>query len=113
MENVQFTDLTAYIGKAVVMTALRVDDKVETMQQMNDCNLVGILKDGNEVTDILRIVENVKGEEGRQDVLLLLKNFDVNPIARLNMPDVKWVEDFVENFKRDYIADLDDGEEDE
>lgn len=110
MENIKFEDLSKFEdngGWGIVYTALIVtdNDKESTIKAMNECKLMGLLRDGTEVIDILKIVENVKGERGRSDMLIVLNNFGVNPVARLtNCPDVKWIEDFVKNFKADYIA---------
>ena len=110
MESINFKELSKFEddgGWGVVYTALLVtdDNKEETIKAMNECKMMGFLRDGTEVVDILKIVENVKGDEGRMDMLIVLNNFGVNPVVRTyKCPDIKWIEDFVVNFKDDYIT---------
>lgn len=105
MDSIFFGELRGWEDDThfgVIFTALLVDDdnKAETIKAMNDCKLNGFLREGTYVTDILHVTGNVKND--RKDCLIVLNNFGVNPIARLNMPDIKWIEDYIVNFADDF-----------
>lgn len=69
----------------------------------DDLSEVGFSK-GKKLTGVHFITGNVKGGNGRKDWLLEFDNEDVpfNPMARLQIPDLKWTSDFVSNHQKDY-----------
>lgn len=64
---------------------------------------INFLKSG-EVVDAKVICDNVNGEDGRTDVLLILKDAVIaNPIVRLTVEGLMWTSDFFNNYANDYV----------
>lgn len=59
---------------------------------------------GKKLVGVRRILGNIKGNAGRTDWLLEFEG-DVfwNVIARLRFPSLKWVSDFIYNYKEDFF----------
>lgn len=78
----------------------------EDWQSVNDiiANQIGFSK-GKNLIGAHRITGNILGDAGRSDYLLEFDNEQVqfNPFARLQFPDIKWVSDFINNYKSDFI----------
>lgn len=55
-------------------------------------------------TGVYKILDNVKGDDGRTDWLVEFpENVNFNPMARLMFGDMlKWTEDFIANYHNDY-----------
>lgn len=111
----KFTDLYDVKTPAVVIIALKFEPekKAELIAQMNEIFTEdGLLQDGAKVVDIEKIEGNILGDEGRTDVLIHLDKFAVNPVVRImKWRDVKWLEDYIENYRSDYGVEPGDIEE--
>lgn len=92
-------------SNSAVIVATIFDDN-EDWEAVNDflANQLGFSK-GKNLIGVRRITDNVLGDEGRTDNLLVFDNEDVpfNFMARLRFPDIKWTSDFIDNYKKDYI----------
>lgn len=90
---------------SAVIVATIFDDN-EDWEAVNDflANQLGFSKDKN-LIGVHRITGNILGDEGRTDYLLVFDNEDVpfNFMARLRFSDIKWTDDFIDNYKRDFI----------
>lgn len=91
----------------VVMIALKFEPekKAELIEQMNEVFTEdGLLQNGAKVIDVEKIEGNILGDEGRTDVYIKLDKFEVSPMVRISKwVDVKWIEDFVNNYASDYV----------
>lgn len=90
---------------SAVIVATIFDDN-EDWESVNDflANQLCFSK-GKNLIGVHRITGNILGDEGRTDYLLVFDNEDV-PFdfkARLRFPDIKWTDDFIDNYKRDFI----------
>lgn len=64
----------------------------------------GLFNKGSMI-EMRKIADNKNGDEGRSDVLFILKdNTTVDPIKRLILRDIgiMWTSDFIDNYKCDY-----------
>ena len=64
----------------------------------------GLFNKGS-IIEMRKIANNKKGDEGRSDVLFILKdNTIVNPTKRMLLRDmgIMWTSDFIDNYKCDY-----------
>ena len=78
----------------------------DDFSELNDflVNKIGFSK-GKNLIGVHRILDNVRGDDGRHDWLLEFDNEDVsfNCMARLRYGrDLKWTSDFVVNYEDDY-----------
>lgn len=91
-------------NSAVIVATIFAED--EDWNLVNDF-LANQLRfsNGKNLIGVHRITGNIKGDEGRTDYLLEFDNEQVqfNPIARLRFPDIKWTDDFIDNYKYDFI----------
>lgn len=103
-----FIELKNLKTPSMVMVALSFDEKNkdELIKEMNAffTQELQLFNEGCKITSIEKVSDNVKGKEGRTDVVLHLSEFNVNPLARLRFPDVKLTEDFLANYASDYIS---------
>lgn len=62
---------------------------------------------GKNLTRCRRITGNILGDEGRWDYLLEFDHPEIpfDPIARLKFQDIKWTDDFIDNYAKDYEYD--------
>ena len=62
---------------------------------------------GKNLTGCRRITGNLLGDEGRHDYLLEFDHPEIpfDPIARLKFSDIKWTDDFIDNYAKDYEYD--------
>jgi len=67
------------------------------------------IAEGKDVfTDAAKLTGNKKGDNGRTDLVLLFNpkcklNIEKLAIWRIKFGDVSWIEDFVVNYRKDYI----------
>ena len=67
---------------------------------------IGLIEQDAEVVNIQHILGNVLGEKGRYDIMLTITGKGIiNPIVRLQADGLRWLSDFVSNYRRDYLAD--------
>lgn len=103
-----FAELRELKTPSMVMVALAYDEKNKDslIKEMNDLftQELKLFNEGCKIVDIEKVSDNVKGKNGRTDVVLHLSAFNVNPLARLRFPDLKWTEDFLSVCARDYIS---------
>jgi hypothetical protein len=71
----------------------------------------GFLNEDQHVIELFHISDNVKGEDGRSDILVVHSGGNSgNPIARLRMCrsgfSLKWTSDFIVNCAKDYISEI-------
>lgn len=102
---ISFADLrNKQIGNTAVMMAVVFpeDQNWEEVQYFISEEL-GFSK-GKNLIACRRITGNILGDDGRWDYLLEFDNPNIpfNPIARLDFPDLKWTDDFIDNFSKDY-----------
>ena len=106
--SIDFNDVADFYKEnpAVVLMELDVsnDKKEDLIRDMNEYYQdVGLLCNGTEIVDIIKIDGNVLGDKGRADILLQLNKFDVAPLVRImRCPDIKFVDDFLVNYREDY-----------
>lgn len=106
MKNINFSELPNYIGKGVIFTGVVYEDNLAQIAT-DDFKESGFIKNEDEIIEIYKIDGNVRGDEGRSDLLAVLKIgvSSLDPIKRISeYPFVKWVEDFIENYKEDYYS---------
>ena len=105
-DTISFDELGKFndTNSAVLMAiTLENDDDITNLNNFLS-NELGFSK-GKNLIGVHRILDNVKGDEGRTDYLLEFDNDDVqfNYIARLRFGrNLKWTSDFIDNYKRDY-----------
>ena len=92
---------------AVVITSLMVDPKtpLDELQEeaTNFFQGVGFVTDDSYVVQMLRITDNVLGDDGRHDYIVVFdKDPEFNYAARFRVPDIKWICDFVVNYRDDF-----------
>lgn len=69
---------------------------------------VKLIEKGRRLIGAYRILDNVKGDEGRQDWFLEFEKSEhiFNPAVRMHLRangiPVMWVDDFIGNYKQDY-----------
>lgn len=119
IEEIQFKDIDASTSNYIAVVGLSIPDldneneKIKFFKELNDTLVSeGLLINGNEFTDIIRIKGNIKdidnNDDFRHDFLFKLKTSirDLNPIIRVSkFPFIKWVDDFKNNYKDDYLND--------
>lgn len=98
-QSISFYDIKNFIGRGVIFMGVTDDPSFtpETVTKLfKDFNF------NNTVTEIRKIDGNVKGENGRTDWLLIFNKSikGIRPFAL--MQDVKWIEDFIDNYGKDY-----------
>lgn len=73
--------------------------------ELNDFLMNDLGFSNKPVIAVRRILDNVLGDEGRADWLLEFPEDVVfNPIARLRFSCIKWTEDFICNYHRDFYG---------
>lgn len=60
---------------------------------------------GKNIIAAMRITGNLKGEDGRTDYLFVFDHPEkqFNPMARMTIDGLKWLSDYLVNYKTDYI----------
>lgn len=106
-ELVNFNDIVDD-GMNVIMLGLSIEGESEDnlKHQINSFfTEFGLFTKGVEVVKIKKIDGNVLGDDGRTDVLLELSDSVscINPIKRIQVGDIKWTEDFLVNYRDDYL----------
>ena len=77
----------------------------------------GIVRKGSDVfEDGYYLNDNIKGTEGRKDLVLIFsKDSDVDigklSIWRLKFGDISWIQDFLENYGEDYMSGIYQGKD--
>lgn len=103
-KTISFRNLEDYNdSNSVVWTALVMRD--EDMQPMNEWfHQIGFIPEGKNLIDWKKVSGNVMGDQGRSDILLIFDREDLqfNPIVRLQIGEIKWTSDFIDNFRKDY-----------
>jgi len=66
------------------------------------------LNEDQNAVDVFHLSDNVLGEDGRSDLLVIITNGPGNPMVRLQLNmsglSVKWTSDFLDNYAKDYIS---------
>lgn len=107
METIHFR-LIDRTQPVMAIVALTVDDKAKTIEQMNEFfTKKGIFYHSSrlKIVDMKKIVGNVEGDKGRTDYLLYFNrdpNEYVNEDKRLTFEDLKWIDDYLDNYSSDY-----------
>ena len=88
----------------VVMLGIIFNNTEDEIKQVDEFfHDINLIPDTSHVTDLRTISGNVRGKEGRTDAVIMFDSCTPNPMARLRYGrDIKWVSDFVVNFKNDY-----------
>lgn len=98
-QSINFRDLNKYIGNGVIFMGITDSDDF-TPEAVTD--LFENFEWHNKVVEIRKVEENVLGDEGRTDWLCIFDGA-INGIRPMPlMQDVKWIEDFIDNYKGDY-----------
>lgn len=118
IKTINFAEVETYNdGNTIVWTGLKLDgeDGEKLKKDMTEFfTQEGFFLNGTEITEIFKIGGNVKGKRGRQDALIVLSKFDVSPLKRLMFDGLKWTEDFIVNYAKDYgVEPEEDWEDDE
>lgn len=108
MKEIEFKDLKNYNDSNSVML-LGMEASVEDVN--NFFKEVGFFRNGKECIELAHLSDNVKGEDGRYDLLVITNTEgDFDPIVRLKLNfggvPVKWTSDFIDNYKEDYISQI-------
>lgn len=109
-EEIPFKEVSNYdypIALIAMSLALDESDKTEETLEIftNNFRSMGLIKAPKKLIGIKRITGNVRGNKGRTDNLLLFDHpeLGIDSGARLQMSDrLKWVEDFIANYSRDF-----------
>lgn len=109
LSEVKFSDLHNYndansiVFTAVLLSETDMDSLEEWLKE------IGLIHQDQSIKKVHFITGNVRGDarngaDSRADWLIEFDRSDLkmNPIARLNCPDLKWTSDFITNFKKDY-----------
>lgn len=108
-DTIHFRDLEAGlesgtlndVNNPVFMACIASMDDAKDMT--NFFREIGLIEQDAEVVNIQHILGNVRGEDGRYDLLLTITGKGiVNPIKRLQVRDLKWLSDFITNYRTDY-----------
>ena len=119
MKTIEFSEITKKFeccdANTLVITGLIATD--EDKKDIEDFfNAEGLFPEGGEVINLYKIGGNVKGDEGRTDILIEHNAPKVNVYVRLAMAErigLKWTSDFIDNYGQDYgvMPDYDDYED--
>ena len=102
-EPIHFSEIKSNGHNAVIigitfpedMDWSELDDFLMNMEQLGFCD--------KPLTGVRRILDNVLGDEGRTDWLLEWdEGVNFNVLRRLQWPPLKWTEDFLDNYGKDY-----------
>ncbi len=107
--EVRFKDLRTHWNFTDFNSVVLLSTTFEENQDYHEVNYflsdeLGFSK-GKKLIGVHRIIDNVRGKEGRPDYLLEFDNPQI-PFCypkRLLFPDLIWVTDFIENFHEDYM----------
>jgi len=108
MKEIKFAELKNFNdSESSVMTGITPDCTVEQVD--NFFHETGFLNDSQHVTDLYHLSDNVKGEDGRSDILVVHSGGECgNPMARIQLNcrgfGLKWTSDFIDNYAKDYIS---------
>lgn len=106
-KEIKFKELANYNdSNSVVWTSLIMRD--EDLSEMDVFfHDLGFIKEDKHLVDWKHISDNVRGDNGRSDILLIFDNpnSQFNPIVRLQLGyELKWTSDFINNYSQDYIS---------
>ena len=109
IKSIRFIDLKNYTDdNSIVLCALTLkDEEIPELDRFLHDN--GLLPESKFVSGVCHLSDNVKGEDGRSDLLVELSGEGMaNPIVRIQMCaagfSVKWTSDFIDNYAKDYIS---------
>lgn len=105
--TIHFSELSKFNdSNSLVATGLILEESdLENVNLFLECE-IGLTKN-KKLIGAYRILDNVLGNEGRTDWLLVFDNENVNfnYIARLQVGSwIKWTSDFIDNFAEDYAS---------
>lgn len=108
MKEIEFKDLKNYNdNNSVVLLGMEA-----TVEDVNKFfKEVKFFTNGKECVELAHLSDNVKGDDGRYDLLVITnEEGSFNPIVRLMLNHggvpVKWTSDFIDNYKEDYISQI-------
>lgn len=105
---ISFADLRKIdTSNTAVMLALYVPEDQDWEEANHYFQVDTEFAPGKNLTGCRRITGNLLGDEGRWDYLLEFDHPEIpfNPIARLRFSDIKWTDDFIDNYAKDYEDD--------
>lgn len=109
--SINFEDVSSLDNiNHLVFTGLALEQNdTDTIQQIEDFfNEQRLFEHGNRsILGMRRILGNVLGDKGRHDWVIDFEECpgnNINPLVRLKLSNmgIKWVDDFVDNYKQDY-----------
>lgn len=97
----KYDDSNSFVWMALIPpAAAEVEDVEKFLRDGPDGP--GFLPKGIKILGMHKIAGNVKGDDGRTDVLFVTQKTSFNPIARLRIEGLKWTSDFIANYAGDY-----------
>lgn len=109
MKEITFAELKNFSdSNSSVMTGITPDCTAEQVDEF--FHETGFLNEKQHVVDLYHLSDNVLGDEGRSDILVVHEGDGMpgNPMARLRMNSggfhLKWTSDFIDNYAKDYIS---------
>lgn len=93
-------------GNTAVMVAVMFPENQEWKELQEFLSEELGFSKGKNLIGCRRIMGNLLGDDGRWDYLLEFDHPEIpfNPFARLQFRDLKWTDDFIDNYSKDYIA---------
>jgi len=109
MKQIKFSELVNYDDNNSFIIA-GIDPDLTVEEADNFFHETQFLNDETHVLDIIRLSDNVLGDEGRTDLVFVVNKYGMNPMIRLNFRmsglAVMWTSDFKDNYAKDYISQL-------
>jgi len=108
MKEIEFKDLKNYNdSNSVVLCGIIPDCEPADVEEF--FHKTGFTTESKKVTELRHLSDNVKGDEGRSDILVIMsEEGSCNPFVRIQLsqggPSIKWTSDFIDNYKQDYIS---------
>lgn len=110
MKQITFNEVVKNYNdnNSVVLCGIIPDCTAEDVE--NFFRQTKFIPEEKKVVDIMHLSDNVKGDEGRSDILVVLTEEGMcNPMVRLMLsagggPAIKWTSDFIDNYACDYLS---------
>ncbi len=108
MKEIKFSDLRNYTeNNSVVLTGITPDTTASEVDEF--FHETGFFDETQKVTEVCHLSDNVLGEDGRSDLLIVFSGDKCgNPMVRLKLNmsglGIKWTSDFIDNYAKDYIS---------
>ena len=109
MKQIPFSELRNYDDdNSFIVAGINPDLTVEEADEF--FHKTNFLNDETHIQEILRLSDNVLGEEGRTDLVFVVNQYGMDPMIRLGFRfgglAVMWTSDFKDNYANDFVSQL-------